>query len=327
MRPRNRRGSKRRMNPEVLMLTSLYDFSADLVALRLEENRCPFLRINKEQIDEFELTVDPIKPSVEFCVNGKRIGNSENLKSIWYRQPVFLRNTPSEPLSPDEQLTRSQWSAFMRGLSVLDHVAWMNWPQSTYLAECKPFQLLTAKRCDFKVPKTIVSNDANAIRNNFQEKIIVKSLDTVLLREKEDCLFTYTSQCEMEEITPDTIHKSPLLVQEYIEPKTDYRITVVGEKIIAVKILANGKAISGDWRTIEKDRLEYIDCSLPETIANSCMKLMKRLNLNFGAIDLVEADSGFFFLEINPTGEWGWLNTEERRIDKMIAHWLSCKKE
>ena len=49
---------------------------------------------------------------------------------------------------------------------------------------------------------------------------------------------------------------------------------------------------------------------------------MKSLRLNFGAIDLIKQDNKYFFIEINPTGEWGWLVDERRRIDKVIANWL-----
>lgn len=34
---------------------------------------------------------------------------------------------------------------------------------------------------------------------------------------------------------------------------------------------------------------------------------MKNLNLNFGGIDLALVDGKYYFIEVNPTGEWGWL--------------------
>lgn len=35
--------------------------------------------------------------------------------------------------------------------------------------------------------------------------------------------------------------------------------------------------------------------------------MVKELGLVFGAIDLVQIDDNHFFLEINPNGEWAWL--------------------
>jgi glutathione synthase/RimK-type ligase-like ATP-grasp enzyme len=36
---------------------------------------------------------------------------------------------------------------------------------------------------------------------------------------------------------------------------------------------------------------------------------MNSLNLKFGGIDLIFCDGKYYFIEVNPTGEWGWLET------------------
>ena len=101
------------------------------------------------------------------------------------------------------------------------------------------------------------------------------------------------------------------------------RITVVGEEMFAVRVLSQGSGIAGDWRTFQSNELEYHDVVLSDGIADRCKLLTRRLGLSFAAIDLVETPQGIFFIEINPTGEWGWLSTRERPIDHAIASWLS----
>jgi glutathione synthase/RimK-type ligase-like ATP-grasp enzyme len=311
------------MSPSVLLLTSIYDFSADLVALRLEEMGATFLRLNREQFQSYRVTLDPVGRSALIYRNGKLIGDSSSLKAIWFRQPVFLRNTPEIPLSSEDQLQRSQWTAFIRAFSIFDNVAWMNWPQATYLAEIKPYQLLVANRCGFRVPETLVGNDCDQFRNHFTCPIVVKSLDTVLMRDGDENLFTYTTRCNVQKLTDDTVASVPLMVQECCEPKTDCRVTVVGENVFAVKILKKGRPVEGDWRTTPKEDLEYIDIDLPQTIESACKVIVNKLGLVFGAIDLLETEDGFVFLEINPTGEWGWLTNEQRQLDLEIAKWLT----
>ena len=61
-----------------------------------------------------------------------------------------------------------------------------------------------------------------------------------------------------------------------------------------------------DWRT-NKVGLEFALCLLPAELVSRRRTLVKALGLKFGAIDLVESNGKFFFLEINPNGEWGWL--------------------
>jgi glutathione synthase/RimK-type ligase-like ATP-grasp enzyme len=314
------------MKPNILILSSNYDFSTDLVVLRLKEMQIPVLRLNREYLKDYDISLNPLKPSL--FVNGPDFSFelSSEITSVFYRQPIFLRNTPSVPLSPEEQLERSQWMAFLRSLSVFSKAHWMNYPQSTYLSECKPYQLMIADQIGFKVPSTLISNDYKAIRNHFNEKIIIKSLDTVLIREGNDCLFTYSSLDKLESLTAENVSSTPLLAQEYLNDKIDLRITIVGNQIFAIKILSNNKGIAGDWRVMPKKEIQYHNYNLDAQTKFYCKQLMRKLNLSFGAIDLIETPNGIYFIEINPTGEWGWITDSERQIDLAIAQWLSNPK-
>ena len=152
--------------------------------------------------------------------------------------------------------------------------------------------------------------------------LVIKSLDTVLLRDGDDCLFTYTTLSSGSELTDDAINAVPLLAQRALEEKSDLRVTVVGDDVFAVRILSQGVGITGDWRVVPKANLEYQDIVLDNEIAARCHLLVRRLGLSFAAIDLIETPHGTFFIEVNPTGEWGWLSTAERPIDRAIASWL-----
>lgn len=311
------------MNPKILILSGLYDFSCDLVCLRLNDFGIPFVRLNREHLKDYEISLDPIEPILHVYGNDIDAEIGPKLKSVWFRQPVFLRNTPPYPLSPAEQLERSQWSAFLRALSVFDSAHWMNYPKATYLAESKPYQLLTAKRCGLKVPQTIVGNSLNAIKTDFGRRIIIKSLDTVLIREGPDCLFTYTTINDLAELVDQNFSSAPLLAQEILTFKTDLRVTVVGKRLFSVQILSDDIGIEGDWRIFPKEKLEYKDIQLDFEIEKSILKLTEVLGLSFAAVDLVETPNGIYFIEVNPTGEWGWLCNNDRTIDLAIASWLS----
>ena len=311
------------MTPPVLILSGLYDFSTDLVVLQLERAGIHYVRLNREQLADHRITLDPVVP--ELVVRGPsgdyHVG--PELVSVWFRQPVFLRNTPSAPLSPAEQLERSQWTAFLRGLCVFRNAAWMNFPMATYIAESKPYQLHIAAECGFCVPRTLATNDAASISDAFKGELVIKSLDTVLLRDGDECLFTYTTVNSSRKLTDQTVSAVPLLAQFALEKKTDLRVTVIGDKVFAVRVLSGGSGIDGDWRLVPKAQLEFQDVELGHDVAVRCQQLTRQLGLSFAAIDLIETAEGFFFIEVNPTGEWGWLSSAKRPIDEVIASWLS----
>ena len=311
------------MTPRVLILAGLYDFSADLVTLQLEAASVPYIRLNREQLADYRITLDPIVPTVTVRGPNGICTIGQELEAIWFRQPVFLRNTPATPLTPAAQLERSQWSAFLRSLSVFRDAAWMNSPVATYQAESKPYQLSVAHRCGFQIPQTLVSNDAARLRRTFPESLVIKSLDTVLLRDGDDCLFAYTTMGSASLLHDTTVRAAPLLAQQELTDKTDLRVTVIGDCVFSVRILSHGRGIPGDWRMLPKVDLDYEDVALSASIVQCCRDLVETLGLNFAAIDLLDTPSGTYFLEVNPTGEWGWLSSAERPIHRSIAAWLA----
>lgn len=311
------------MTPEVLILSSLYDFSTDLACVQLNRMGVEYLRLNREHFQDYRITLDPQVPSMSIRMMERTYHIGSRLKSVWFRQPVFLRNTPSEPLSASRQLERSQWTAFLRALSVFDQVAWMNFPAKTYLAESKPYQLYIASRCGFTVPATCASNDAFEIKRRFPDSAIIKSLDTVLLHDGDDCLFTYTTLNQTSEISEEAARDAPFLVQELLNGKTDLRVTLVGDSIFAVRILADGQGIEGDWRVVPRDGLQYENMDLSAELCRQCYALARSLELSYAAIDLIETPEETYFIEVNPTGEWGWLNGETRPMAATLAAWLA----
>lgn len=73
--------------------------------------------------------------------------------------------------------------------------------------------------------------------------------------------------------------------------------------------------------------MPHIAGRLPKEIEDKCFALTKELGLCFGAIDLIEkANNEFIFLEINPNGQWAWVEAlTGLPISKTIAEHLAQK--
>lgn len=309
------------MSIDVLIVSSIYDFSTDLVVQELEKREVSYFRLNKENFENYRLTIDIQGKTLEILANGIVYEVKNSLKSIYFRQPIFLRNTPSTGLEISEQLSRSQWMGFLRSLVIFDRARWINRPEATYLAETKAYQLAVANDIGFKIPKTLIGNNASRFQK-FESRVIIKSLDTILLREADDCLFTYSTIKSSSELNDENVSSAPLTVQNYVSSKIDIRVTVIGSELVAVKITSKGKGIEEDWRIADRNKIEYTEIQLPTDVIEKCLELIGKLNLNFGAIDLLLSNDEYTFVEINPTGEWGWLVNPQRRFDIDIANWL-----
>ncbi len=313
------------ISPEVLIVSNKHDYSTDYISFQLKKLKVPYLRLNRDQFSEFNISLIP----TEQKLIGKSHSfsfeiNANSLKSIYFRAPIYLRDIYQPDLTPDEQLSRSQWASFIRGLTVFDDVLWVNHPQATYKAEIKPYQLYVARKIGFNVPDTIVTNTNYHLNDlNKKNNLIVKTLDPAILRIGEREAFIYSNLEEIEEILKANLSSAPVILQEALIPKIDLRVTVIDKTIFAVDIKKNGRGINKDWR-LEKNNIEYNKIELPNSLEKKCIKLVKELDLKFGAIDLVVHDDQHYFLEINPTGEWAWLMENTKlKIDKEITKLLS----
>lgn len=312
------------MNPDVLIISSIYDFATDLVCLRLREIGAKYLRINREQLADLLVCLDPLGPSLYIKNGGASWHITQELRSIWFRAPVYLRESPPDVLTPIDQLKRTQWMTFIRSLSIFENTEWMNHPRETFQAENKPYQLAAAVKSGLKVGRTLVTNDIEFVEN-LPEPIVVKSLDVVLLHHQQKSLFTYTSVLNFGQIDNKSLRQAPVIFQEYFPYKYDIRVTIIGDSLSAVNISKDGEKIDGDWRKIPKHDLRYDHYELPEQVQEGCKVLMNKLGLNFAGIDLVESDKDIYFIEINPTGEWSWLDNPAIALDMRIARWLARK--
>jgi glutathione synthase/RimK-type ligase-like ATP-grasp enzyme len=234
---------------------------------------------------------------------------------IWNRRP----GRPFDDIPPDarpspatQRFVSDQWYSWLEALQLLSGIVWINHPTANGLMENKIRQLWLASKIGFQTPTTIVSNDPDAAKGlqvQYGGRIIAKALYSPLIEEPEQDYFIFTNVIsgEIDPGDDDAIGVSPIVFQEPLIPKVDYRVTVVGDTVIPVKIEAqNGTPVDLDWRA-QKDGLQFYLCSLPKEIEELCRSYVRQSGLLFGAIDLVEHNNKFVFLEINPNGEWGWL--------------------
>jgi glutathione synthase/RimK-type ligase-like ATP-grasp enzyme len=62
-----------------------------------------------------------------------------------------------------------------------------------------------------------------------------------------------------------------------------------------------------DWRH-GGTALDHEVHQLPDGIARLCLELCSDYGLRFGAIDLaLRPDGGYTFFEVNPNGQWAWI--------------------
>lgn len=298
----------------ILILSNKWDISVDFVVRELRNRGQEFLRLNTEDLKDEKATVCLPTPKIIVSKNGNDYDLFKSVKVIWNRRPgkVFdFLSDEQKPTLPVQKFINNQWYSWLESLLIIPDVTWINHPSISDAMESKIKQLYLASSLGFKIPETTISNHPQTIQrklNEFGGEIIAKALFSPLIEEKESDSFIFSNSITYLNTEQfDSIKICPNIFQESIKPKTDYRVTVVGERVFSVKIVDKENiGISEDWRTRE-DGICFILEDLPKEIEELCRKFVKQNGLLFGAIDLVKRGNDFYFLEINPNGEWGWL--------------------
>jgi glutathione synthase/RimK-type ligase-like ATP-grasp enzyme len=119
----------------------------------------------------------------------------------------------------------------------------------------------------------------------------------------------YTSQVEPQHLAEDgeAIAVTMHLFQERLTCNHAIRLTVVDEQMFAAAIRAHSPASELDWRA-GQEHLSYELIEVPAAVASGVTELMTALGLRFGAFDfLLTPDDGWVFLEVNPNGQWAFI--------------------
>ena len=298
-----------RIVPEVLILASKFDLSCDYVVAQLRRRGASYFRLNSEDLHDLSVVAVPGESRVSIYADEFDVDIApDTLKAIYFRRGVYLREAGTQQRSAQDQLARAHWSVFMRSFMVFESCLWVNHPMATYKAEHKAVQLSVAHSIGFDVPRTVITNAAAGISAAARgaSKVAVKGLDTVLVWHDGLETFGYTTLIDTDLAKRSNVSSAPLIAQEALEKKLDLRVTVVGKHVFCASVTDGGDPIPGDWR-LSKSGAAFKAFELPPDIGQKCAELCKSLGLVFGAIDLALQNGVYYFLEINPTGEWGWL--------------------
>jgi glutathione synthase/RimK-type ligase-like ATP-grasp enzyme len=226
------------------------------------------------------------------------------------------RASPTSSSRPSARAACARRAAALRGwLTALADVRWVNPLDAGAAAEDKPRQLRLARELGLCVPRTLVTNDPDAVRA-FREEVgplVTKMLTPLSQSMGKAELFVRTSALRDEDLADlSGLALSPMVFQERIEKRRELRVACVGTRTFTGALDASRSAAGAvDWRAARPDEVRWEHAELDARVAERLARLLSALGLSYGAADLIETPSGeTVFLELNPGGEWGMLERD-----------------
>jgi ATP-grasp ribosomal peptide maturase len=297
----------------VLILASDHDMTADRMVLALGERSVEVCRINTAWF--------PAQLSVSAELHGGRwsgqlrtprhVLDLEKVHAVWYRSPEAYS-------MPDALSSAERHHAFMEakyglgGVLASLPVLWVNHPGRIADAAYKPVQLARASACGLAVPDTLVTNEPSSVRTFAgQGKTITKLLGASSIREEGRRKIGFTRVVDDSDLDDlRGVDVTSHCFQRWVPKSFEARVTVIGDQVTTAAIHAGSAAGYVDWRT-DYESLSYELIEPPADVLTGVRELMRVLGLRYGALDFVISPDGrWTFLEINPTGQFGWIENK-----------------
>lgn len=302
--------------PLVLLVTHSGDhFTVERVADALARRGARPVRFDTDLFpEEARLSAALAHEGAEntLAAGGVEIQASE-VRAVWAR-----RVWPPRPgVELDERFraacARESAAALEGFFDGLAGARWVNDPRSERAAENKLLQLRAARESGLDIPPTLLTNDAARARAFYDAeggRVVAKLLRPLSVSMGDAPFFVYTSDVRAEDVEAlDSLRHCPVVFQRKVEKRRELRVACVAGRLFAGALDASGSARGRtDWRLAEPGECSWSRASIEPPLAARLNKLMRRLGLAYGAVDLIETPEGrHVFLEVNPGGEWGML--------------------
>ncbi|HEV3415278.1 MAG TPA: hypothetical protein VG056_00620 [Pirellulales bacterium] len=301
----------------LFIVSNSFDTTVDLLILRL--GTADIFRFNFDLWRDYKLEISPDGFRLEDPA-GRVVTDRTITKFLWRKPARSAEMFPGTKLAAEDIYYEQElWYA-------LCEIANLMWARRK-LVLVEPF-------VDIRVGKFV---QLDAARNYFQvppyrmslgipfpaderKQSVVKSLTSEPVGRDSDHAVLFTSRVDPSELSM----AAPWLVQQYIAAELDVTVQVVRDRVFAFELDRRSFLDrSIDWRALAADETSdrWRPHRLPEDVEQNIFRFMQRLALHFGRIDFLYGNGVYHFLEINPNGQWAWLDAEGRHglLDKVVG--------
>lgn len=285
----------------ILIITSSFDLTVDYIINKFGK-MANFFRFNTDFFGEYSID---IREHRGWTISSKYWTLEEqDVFSIYYRKPTLPKLDNYD--SKYHGLMYKDMISTIDGIIEVFNGRCLSKSSTLRKSENKIYQLRIAEEIGFDIPESLITNSTNlAYKFCNNSDRIVKPLSMGKLN-FENRVGIIQTNLVSQDIEFSNLEHSTTYFQQYIPKDYEVRVTIIENRCHAVRIDSEEKV---DWRKQDKENI-YSKIILPENITEKCFKMLEKLELSFGAFDFIVYDDRFIFLEVNPNGQWYWLEEE-----------------
>lgn len=291
------------------------DLSTDLVIDWLHYYQYPFFRFNSSDFYKDSLHLDILNNSLYFGEDKLPI---EDIGAVWFRKfglkkDFRLPQKENISFSISDFLNKEHEVLLNAIFHILKNKKWLTHYNSIFINKLNV--LLEATKIGLNIPETYVINSVTDLTDKIKNDVyITKSLYEPLfpiVKNRKFSMYTKILNSSIEQECEIPSIFSPSLTQKLIEKKYEIRIFYLNGKFYSAAIFSQSDSQTKiDFRIYNWEKPNrYVPYKLPVELKVKLTKLMNKISLNCGSIDLIKGvDGKYYFLEVNPVGQFGMID-------------------
>lgn len=192
---------------------------------------------------------------------------------------------------------------------------------------CKAYQMLELQRAGIKVPRSVYGSlwylyEIMFRQNTFSFPVVLKGSGG----DRGTRVYKADTLEQLEKLVRDlrkseTEEGKRYMLQEMIENKGDYRVLVLGEKVLGV--MKRTRQTEGEFRNNFSmgGKVEIGD--LPEWVKQKAVEATRVCGLMVAGVDIIFENGNYFILEVNKGPQfWGFMEATKIDVPREIIKFL-----
>ena len=289
------------------IFTNSFDVTTDLIIKHLD-GKTKFFRFNSDLLSDYSITWEPGHWKITNVVTSDSL-TSSNISTAYWRKPLEMLSE-AIPGYPEPFYSSEIRYAFREIINSIIRSRKFRLVEPFAERRVGKFYQLEVALSYFPIPKTLFTLNPSASIDISQlldtDNVAAKSISGV---EVSIDNVMYTSR-----VDPSSIDlEKPWYLQGLIDGNDDVTCAFVAGKCFWSR---RTREAMGDYLDVREcqglvnDWEIYIASPLQESGVTS---LMHDLSLDFGRLDFLENNGKLTFLEVNPNGQFAWLDEHNQR--------------
>lgn len=242
----------------------------------------------------------------------------------WIRRVAPPDWTDGLLLESHESAIKTAWLTLLTGIIRTSGVRWLTPLEPLVSAENKLIQYTAAAAGGVQIPKTVVCSDpANALRV-VGDPLVLKPLGPGHFYDQGMPQVVYASEVARDDPALAALGTVAFIAQERLRAQRHLRVVTVRNQAWTAALDAPGLPL--DWRGDISAHHAFEPEHTPQQVQEGALGLASSLGLGYSSQDWIETADGYWFLDLNPSGQWLFLpEPVSQQVTFAMAAWLGGK--